>query len=135
MTKLDYIRRRKLILRHCRIELRELDEEWNKSKRRVPRRRTKGLSVYNAVRAVFSFLASAFTIHQVQIALRENDPILAGMIKRSSLATALARMGRAYQGFEIMNEGRGRRATVFRKLDGGLKEAVSPGIWQRSPAR
>jgi hypothetical protein len=127
MTKADYLRRRRQILRECRIEIRELEQEWKRTKRRVNRRRTKGLSVYNAVRAVLPVLASPFTIHDVRTALRGNDPLLAAMIKRSSLAMALARLGRAFQGIMIAEEGRGKKPTVFQKLDDGLKEAALHG--------
>jgi hypothetical protein len=123
MTKQEYKRRRQQIIREFRSELKDLDHAWKKTKRRIVRRKTKGLSVCNAVRAVMPALASSFTIHDIQASLERNDPVLAAMIKRTSLATALGRMARAFQGFAILRDGRGKKATVFRKLERPLKEA------------
>jgi hypothetical protein len=91
------------------------------------------LTVYGAVRDVLPLLNSCFTIREVRETLKDTDLSLAERVKRSSLATALGRMGRAHDGFRIVEEGKGKRATVFQKLELERREVISPAGAQASP--
>jgi hypothetical protein len=61
-------------------------------------------------------LGSLFSIREVRETLKRSDPTLAEKVKRSSLATALGRMGRARKEFAILEEGKGKKPTIFRKF-------------------
>lgn len=69
-------------------------------------------SVQRAIKSILSALPSEFTQNDVEDALQK-----AGFgVNRSTLRANLLLLARIGEGLEVLEEGRGRRATIFQKL-------------------